>query len=159
TRMPELQDNGRFNRDRLEAFLRAQRDRGEFEDQIRRSLVFERVQSLVTDGVQVTDGEVEERYRFDHAQARLAFVPVRAADLSGDAALTDEDLEHWLAVHAERYRVPTRVRARYVAYRTADFMAQVTPTDGEIAEYYELNKDDKLNEPEQVRARHILVKV
>jgi peptidyl-prolyl cis-trans isomerase D len=157
TRMPELRDNGRFNRDRLEAFLRAQRDRGEFEDQIRRSLVFDRVQSLITDGVQVSDGEVEERYRFDHAQTRLAFVRVRA-DLAGDAP-SDEDLERWLAAHADRYRVPTRVRTRYVAYRTADFMGQVVPTDGEIAEYYELNKDDKFNEPEQVRARHILVKV
>jgi len=36
TRMPELQDGGRFNRERLEAFLLQQRDRGEFETRSRR---------------------------------------------------------------------------------------------------------------------------
>jgi len=159
TQMPELQDNGRFDRDRLETFLRAQRDRGEFEDELRRNLLFERLQSLVTDGVQVTDGEVEDRYRMDHEQANLAFVRVDAAALAPGVSLTDDDLEHELSQHAERYRVAATVRARYVAYRPADFAAQVEVADADVAEYYELNKDEQFTEPEQVRARHILVKV
>src|SRR5207244_10653143 len=59
TRMPEFQEDGRFSRERVEAVLRYQRDRGEFEDQLRRSILFQRLQSLVTDGVHVSDGEVE----------------------------------------------------------------------------------------------------
>src|SRR5207247_1383542 len=54
--------------------------------------------------------------------------------------------------------VPARVRARYVAYRPADFLSRVEVKDDEVAEYYALHKDDKFTEPEQVRARHILVK-
>src|SRR5437870_6684165 len=55
TRMPEFQEDGRFSRERVEAVLRYQRDRGEFEDQLRRSILFQRLQSLVTDGVHVRD--------------------------------------------------------------------------------------------------------
>jgi peptidyl-prolyl cis-trans isomerase D len=159
TRMPELQDDGRFNRDRLEAFLRAQRDRGEFESEIRRALVFEHLQALVVDGVGVTDGEVEERYRLDEERVTLAVVRLAAADLEKEIALSDEDLERHLAAHADRYQVPTTVRARHAAYRPADFADRVQVTDGEVAEYYELNKEERFTEPEQVRARHILVEV
>jgi peptidyl-prolyl cis-trans isomerase D len=158
TRMPELQDNGRFDRARLEAFLRGQRDRGEFEDDLRRSILFQRIQALVTDGVQVNAAEAEDRYRLDHERAELAFVRTAAGELGKTLAVSDEDLQRHLTEHADRYRVATRVRARYVAYRPADFLPRVEVKDGEVAEYYELHKEERFTEPEQVRARHILVK-
>ncbi|HYR96583.1 MAG TPA: SurA N-terminal domain-containing protein, partial [Candidatus Binatus sp.] len=158
TRMPELQDNGRFDRARLEAFLRSQRDRGEFEGELRRSILAQRIQSLVTDGVQVSDAEVEERYRLDHERVDLAFVRIAGGELGKTLTVSDEDLQRHLTEHGDRYRVPARVRARYVVYRPADFLSQVEVKDGEVAEYYELHKEERFTEPEQVRARHILVK-
>lgn len=157
TRIPTFQENGRFSRERLQAAL--EDDRGEFEEDVRRTVLFHRLRTLVTDGVQVSDAEVEERYRFDHTPVNLTFARLEPGSVAAQVSLTDEDLERYLADHAERYRVPTRLRARYVAYRTADFAGQVTPTDGEIDEYYILHKDQRFTEPEQVRARHILVKV
>jgi peptidyl-prolyl cis-trans isomerase D len=50
------------------------------------------------------------------------------------------------------------VRVRYVAYRPEDHESQIELTDGEISEYYELEKDSRFTDPEEVRARHILVK-
>jgi len=159
TRMPELQQNGRFDRSRLEAVLRGERVPGEFEDAIRQSILKQRLEALVTDGVGVSDGELEERYRFDHEKANLAFVRSAAADLAATITLSDEELQKYLDEHADAYRVPARVRARYVAYRPADFLSQVEVKDDDVTEYYALHKEDKFTEPEQVRARHILVKV
>src|SRR5437773_118248 len=157
-RMPDLQQNGRFDRNLLEANLRGERVPGAFEDAVRQDLLRQRLQALVTDGVGVSDGELEERYRFDHEKANLAFVRNAAADLAATITLSDEELQKYLDGHADPYRVPARVRARYVAYRPADFLSQVEVKDEEVAEYYALHKDDKFTEPEQVRARHILVK-
>ena len=157
-RMPDLQQNGRFDRNLLEANLRGERVPGAFEDAVRQDLLRQRLQALVTDGVGVSDGELEERYRFDHEKANLAFVRNAAADLAATITLSDEELQKYLDGHADPYRVPARVRARYVAYRPADFLSQVEVKDDEVAEYYALHKDDKFTEPEQVRARHILVK-
>jgi peptidyl-prolyl cis-trans isomerase D len=159
TRMPEFQDNGRFARERVEAMLSYQRDRGEFEDQMRRMIILQRLQSLVTDGVQVSDGEIQERYAFDHAQVDLSYVRVLVVDLAKEIVPTDDELAKYLAAHGDRYRIPAKLRARYVAYRAKDFAAQVEVPDKDVSEYYDLHKDDKFTEPEQVRARHILVKV
>src|SRR5947207_4808864 len=158
TRMPELQQNGRFDRSRLEAVLRGERVPGGFEDAIRQSILKQRLEALVTDGVGVSDGELEERYRFDHEKANLAFVRSAAADLAAAITLSDEELQKYLDEHADSYRVPARVRARYVAYRPADFLSQVEVKDDDVAEYYALHKEDKFTESEQVRARHILIK-
>src|SRR5437899_1824077 len=157
-RMPDLQQNGRFDRSLLEAYLRGERVPGAFEDEVRQDILRQRLQALVTDGVGVSDGELEERYRFDHEKANLAFVRNAAADLAATITLSDEELQKYLDGHADPYRVPARVRARYVAYRPADFLSQVEVKDDEVAEYFALHKDDKFTEPEQVRARHILVK-
>jgi peptidyl-prolyl cis-trans isomerase D len=159
TRMPEFQEDGRFSRERVEAVLRYQRDRGEFEDELRRSILFQRLQSLVTDGVHVSDGEVEERYRLDHAQVNLAFVRIPAAGEEKGISLTDQDLTKYLQDHSDRYRIPAKVRARYVAYRRTDFLAQADVPESAIADYYELHQNDRFTEPEQVHAEHILVKV
>jgi peptidyl-prolyl cis-trans isomerase D len=157
TRMPELQDGGRFDRDRLEAILRYQRDQGEFEAEIRRTILFQRLRALVTDGVQVSTAEVEERYRLDNGKVDLLFVRTAAADLAPGVTLSDEDLERYRSEHADTYRVPERLRVRYVAYRVPDFLDTVSVQDGEVAEHYELHKAERFTEPEQVRARHILV--
>src|SRR5207249_11530966 len=71
TRMPALQQNGRFDRNRLEAVLRGERVPGEVEDAIRQSILKQRLEALVTDGVGVSDGELEERYRLDRKSTRL----------------------------------------------------------------------------------------
>jgi peptidyl-prolyl cis-trans isomerase D len=157
--LPELQQNGRFSRDLLERVLRAERDRGEFEESIRRGLRAERLQRLIDDGVHVSDADVEERYKLDHEKVNLAFVRIAAADLGKTATLADDDLEKERTAHEDRYRTPTTVRARYVAYRRADFAAQAAVGEAEARAYYQSHLDDRFTDPEEVRARHILVKV
>ena len=159
TAMPEFQANGRFSRSLLERALQLQRDRGEFESEVRRSLLMERVESIVTDGVEVSDAEVADRYRVDHERVDLTFVRITAAELGKSVTPTDDELQRYLADHGDHYRLPVRVRVRYVTYRGADFAAQVTPSDREIGDFYDLHLTDRFTTPEQVRARHLLVRI
>src|SRR5580765_500404 len=70
--LPRYRVNGQFDRDLLKQDLEFQRDRGEFKRDLQDGLLRQRIQSLVVDGVQVADGEVEDRYRLDHEQVSLA---------------------------------------------------------------------------------------
>lgn len=158
TGMAEFQEDGRFNHDILKRALEAQRDRGEFEEQVRSAILADRLQNLITDGVQISDAELQERYQGEHEQVSLRFVRFAGADLTKDVTFSDEDLEKHLADHGDRYKVPTKVRARYVAYKASDFADQVRVSDEQIAAYYDDNKDTAFAIPEQVRMRQILVK-
>ncbi len=159
TRMPELQENGRFNRELLSRILDSQRDRGEFEESLRRDLREQRLRNLVTDGVQVTPAEVEERYKLDREQVNLAFVRVAAADLAKTATVTEDNLKAELAAHEDRYRRPATVRARYVAYHRIEFERFAKPTEEQERAFYQEHLADRFTDVEEVRARHILVKV
>src|SRR2546426_6553377 len=83
----------------------------------------------------------------------------RSADLAPSVTLSDDDLQKYLADHPDPYRVPTRVRVRYVVYRPADFAAQARVSEEEIGDYYAQHRDDRFQEPEQIHARHILIRV
>jgi peptidyl-prolyl cis-trans isomerase D len=159
TRMPELQENGRFNRDLLSRILDSQRDRGEFEESLRRDIREQRLHALVGDGVQVAPAEIEERYKLDREQVNLAFVRVSAADLAKTATVSDQDLEAEVAAHPERYRAPATVRAHYVAYRRAEFEATAKPTDAQMQAFYREHVEDRFTDADEVRARHILIKI
>lgn len=158
TQIPELQQNGQFDRARLAAFLEAERDRGEFENDMRRQLLFQRIQSIATDGILVSDAEIEERFRLDREQVRLAFVRVPASELEAGITLGEEDLAKFHQEQTERYRVPMRVRARYVAYRAADLAPSITLTDEDVTTWYDTNGDQRFMRPERIRARHIVVR-
>jgi len=159
TSMPELQQDGRFNRELLERVLQIQRDRGEFEAQVRQDLVNRRVRELVIDGVSVSDAEIEERYSQDREQVDLAFVRVPAADLAKTITLSDEELAKWVADNPDRYRTPPRVRVRYAAYQPKDFAALAAPSDDAVKAYYEAHREDRFTAPDEIRARHILIKL
>jgi peptidyl-prolyl cis-trans isomerase D len=159
TSMPELQQDGRFNRELLERVLQIQRDRGEFEAQVRQDLVNRRVRELVIDGVSVSDAEIEERYSQDREQVDLAFVRVPAADLAKTITLSDEELAKWVADNPDRYRTAPRVRVRYAAYQPKDFAALAAPSEDAVKAYYEAHREDRFTAPEEIRARHILIKL
>jgi peptidyl-prolyl cis-trans isomerase D len=159
TTMPELQQDGRFNRDLLERVLQIQRDRGEFETQVRQDLVNRRLRGLVVDGVSVSDAEVEDRYRQEREQLNLAFVKVPVAGLAKTVTLSDDELAKWVADNPDRYRTPPRVRVRYAAYQPKDFAALAAPSDDAVQAYYDAHRDDRFTAPEEIRARHILIQL
>jgi peptidyl-prolyl cis-trans isomerase D len=159
TTMPELQRDGRFDRDLLERVLELNRDRGEFEAQVRQGLVDRRVRALVLDGVQVSDAEIAERYGQDREQVDLFYVRIPADELAKTATVSDEDVAKWVADHPDRYRTPPRVRVSYIAYSPKDFVTLAAPSDDAVKAYYDAHVEDRFTTPEQVHARHILIKL
>ena len=159
TSMPELQRDGRFDRELLERVLEFQRDRGEFESEVRQDILTRRFRDLVIDGVQVTPAEVEAEYRSQNDQVNLLYVRVTAADAAKDVTLSDEQLQEFLTKHQDDYMGPPTTRARYVVFRPADYQALAAPTPAQIEAFYEAHKADRFTKPEEVHARHILVRV
>lgn len=157
--MPNFQSDTGFDKN---AYVEILRQNGlkpsDFEELQRRQLLASKVEGLVAQGVQVSDQEVRDRFRYDNERVTLKFVRLPAATFVPQVSLTDEDVQKYYDAHQEQYREPERVRVQMLEFRPFDFTRKVEPTEAEISAYYETNLG-QFQKPEEAHARHILFKV
>jgi peptidyl-prolyl cis-trans isomerase D len=154
---PEFQVDGRFMggdeiRRRLEMRGISVAD---FEQDLRKSILRERLSSLITDGVMVSAREAEEEYRRRNEQVKAEYV--RVADAPG-LTVTDDEVKAKFEAGKERYAYPERRTVEYLLLDVPRLQSRVTVTEAEEREYYEAHQDE-FKQDEQVCATHILVKV
>jgi peptidyl-prolyl cis-trans isomerase D len=137
TAMPELQRDGRFDRELLERILRVQRDRGEFETEVRQDILTRRFRDLVLDAIEITPAEVEAEYRHQNEQVSLLYARISGGEAAADATPTDQDLEQYRLAHQDRYLTPPTTRARYVVFAPGDHAELAAPSPAQIEAFYE----------------------
>ena len=157
---PEWQDGGQFVgtgeiRRRLELAGMSEED---YESALRRQLLRETLEGLVTDGVMVSEAEAEREYRRRSEQVRLEYVLVEAERFQEEVAPGEEEIAARFEDESESYRVPEKRVVRYVLLDPAVLSPLVEVTDREIELYYQDHRDEFAQE-EEACARHILVKV
>jgi peptidyl-prolyl cis-trans isomerase D len=160
-RLPHFQEQGRFNAARYQAVLRSQVPPiapRQFEAEQHQDLVLQKVASLFTEGVQVTDAEVEQAYRRDNEQIAVRYVMLTGTLFEAQVSVTDAELQAHYEAHRDSYRAPEQRQIRYMAIPRQRFAPPQEPTTEEISDYY-TRRMETFQRPEQVRARHILVKV
>jgi peptidyl-prolyl cis-trans isomerase D len=128
-----------------------------FEDIQRDSLLAEKLRSLITDTVKVSDDELREWYRWTHATVSLDYVvfePKRYSELDP----TDEELLDFFEQNKEPYKTEPQIKVRYLVFKPQSYLAQVKISEDEFQDYYETNVEN-FKSPKTVEARHILIKV
>jgi peptidyl-prolyl cis-trans isomerase D len=160
TTAPEFQEDGRYIggaeiRRRLElSGLTVE----EFEEDLRRRLLRERLESLVTDGISVTPAEAEREFRRRNEQVKAEYVLVDAARFKPEVSVTDDEVRARFESKRDSYRIPEKRVLSYVLVDPEALKSRVSLTDGDLESYYQQNRDE-FREEEQVCASHILVKV
>lgn len=126
----DFQKDGVFNLAQYQLALRDyyRKTPGEFEANIRRQLAAQKLLEIVQSGAHVSEEELKLRFEKDGNKAAMTFVRFLPSMFASQVALSPEELSTWAQGHAE-----------------------------EVKAAYEKNKV-LYNQPEQVRARHILVK-
>ena len=155
---PEFQVDGRFmGGDELRRRLEMQGvSVAEFEQELRRRILRERVASLVTDGVMVSPKEAEDEYRRRNEQVKAEYVMV-PAEVSSVAA-PEAEVRARFDASKDRYAFPERRVLSYLLLDLPKLQPRVTVTEAEERAYYDAHQDE-FKQSEQVCASHILVKV
>jgi len=159
---PGFLENGVFiGPDRYRQVLRANGVAlEEFEQQVADEVLFSKFTELVSNGVTVTDREVEDGYQRRNEKVQFEFFVVRAAGLESEVAamLTDEAARTLFAQNIADYRVPERRRVSYAMIETDAILGEVDVTEAELRAAYEEGIEE-FTVPEQVRASHILFRL
>jgi peptidyl-prolyl cis-trans isomerase D len=129
----------------------------EFETEVKKELLQQKFQQLVTDGITVTEDEVREEYLRGSDKIKIDYVIVKPDDLQSKIEASDAELAAYFEKNKGRYVVPER---RTVDYATLDFAqlrqrAQVSEDDEKV--YYQQHVDNYKLE-DRAHVAHILFK-
>jgi peptidyl-prolyl cis-trans isomerase D len=158
---PAFQQDGQFiGSERYRQLLASQRPPilpDQFEADIRRQILGEKLQALVTGWVHVDDAEVEREYRRRNEKVKLELAVFTAEGFKKTIQPTDAEIKAQFDKDPEAYRLPEKRRVRYLAVDAAALKARQTASQQEIEDLYRRNQS-MYSTPEQVRASHILFK-
>jgi peptidyl-prolyl cis-trans isomerase D len=159
--IPAFQQNGQFaGHEAYRQVLQMQRPpltTAEFEDNLRRGLLVEKLRSAVTDWISVGDQDVEQEYRRRNEKAKLELVVFNADKLRDQVTVSDADLASHFEQHKEEYRVGEKRKIRYLLVDADALKTKIVVPPGDVERYYQQNLET-FSTPEQVRASHILLK-
>jgi peptidyl-prolyl cis-trans isomerase D len=156
--------NGKFIGDAQYANLVATRlnmSVADFEENIKRDIVLQRLRAFITGGVSVSDQEVRSTYLKDNIKIKFDYAVLSGDDLRKTINPSDADLEAFFKKNVARYAtaVPEQRKITYIAFTPNQMPGGIPqPTQQEIQAYYNAHQSE-YQAPEQARSRHILIKV
>jgi peptidyl-prolyl cis-trans isomerase D len=133
----------------------------EFEDNIKRDIVLQRLRALITAGVSVNDQEIRSTYRKDNIKIKFDYAVLSSDELGKTINPSDADLQAFFSKNAVRYgkAVPEQRKITYIAFTPEQLPGGVPqPSQQEIQSYYTAHQTE-YSAPETATSRHILIKL
>lgn len=155
--LPDFQRDGKFiGVAELERMLQPQRiTLSELEEEMRMARLLGKLYQLLTDGLTVSDAEIEQEFRARNEKVTVEYVLFKPRTLEDQLKPTEEELRAFFATRRDRYQLPDRRRARYVLVGF-DWVGQRLPVTREELESYYRRNLESYRVPEQVRFSRIL---
>ncbi len=153
-----FQSNGSFDQRRYEMILQRMRTAPEeFEMQQKKSLLVEKLRSLLTDGVNVSEAEARAWYDWENAQVKIDYVLFEPAAYT-DIDPSEEALLAYYEENKSNYKTEPRAKVKYIRFNPETFAPDVAIEDRTVQDYYDAHPDE-FKSPKTVEARHILLKL
>ena len=153
----EFQENGRFSREEYVKVLRQIRlDPGEFETEVRRQLVRRKMETLIKQGVKVSEEELRQAYSQRHERVRAAWAYADVRPAMAAVQVADADLEPYVKAHTPQFSQPERRRLQYVLVGPGPRAPAVT--EAEVEAYYK-DHGGEFEEPKRLHVAHVLARV
>ena len=160
TSLPVLFPNGTFVGKDLYAqyvYERFEKTVPEFEAALRKDLAQTKLRRLVTDGVMVSDAELEREYKRRGEKVKVEYALVTAASVMSSVSSTQAELEEYFKKNRATYMMPERRSLQYIVIDNATVASKVKITPEELQRYYNENKD-RFRVQDRVHVTHILFK-
>lgn len=158
--IPGLQENGRFvGEERYELILRSQlppMTKATFENNLRSSLMMDKLRAALTDWMTVSDAEVEQEFTQQNEKVKLQIVALTADRFRDEVTVTDADVESYFGMHTEDYRVDEQRTVKMLLLDRDQAQAAVTLLPADVQRFYNDNIS-QYQTPEEIRASHILL--
>ncbi len=133
----------------------------DFESQLKKELEINRLQAMVTGGITVSDQDVRDAYRQQGTKIKFDYAVINAEDLRKQINPTDAELQAFFKQNTARYKdaIPETRKLAYIALKQTDVPSGAPAvTSQQVEQYYQGHQKD-YQVPDEVKVRHILIKV
>jgi peptidyl-prolyl cis-trans isomerase D len=159
--LPAFQENGQFIGDqRYRQLLRMQTPPmrpDEFEDQVRRSIVAEKLQAALTGWMTVADKDVVDEFKKRNEKIKVSVVSFPADKFREGLVASDAEVSKYFDEHKDAFKIAEKRKVRYLTIDQEAMRQKATVSGQQIERSYNDNIQ-QYSTPEQVRASHILLK-
>jgi len=131
----------------------------QFEQMVREELLLRKLNGLVMDGVVVSPDDIKAAYLRDKTKVKLEYAVLSAEDLMKQVNPGEEELKAYFERNQARYKdtIPETRKAKYVVVDSDKVAEKMPVTQQDLQRFYNENKD-QFRVPDEVNARHILVR-
>jgi peptidyl-prolyl cis-trans isomerase D len=129
----------------------------DFEELVRQSLVEQKFEQLVTDGITVTPQEVQQEFRWKNEKIKIEYIVIKPDDLQSKIDPSDADLAAYFEKNKTKYVEPEKRVVQFITLDPSSLASRVNVTDDEERAYYQANLD-KYHVDDRVHVAHILFK-
>jgi peptidyl-prolyl cis-trans isomerase D len=157
--IPTFHDGARFDRTRYLNALRSSRlTPAEFEESQRETLLVNKLEGLLTDGLTASDQEIRSLYALEGEKVDVSFVKVPFSQFKDASTVSDSEVAVYYEKNRERFRKPDAVTVAYVPYTPEHFAEKIPISDQAIQDFYDAHQSD-YEQPERLHLQHILLLV
>ena len=158
--IPGLQEDGRFvGEERYELILRSQvppLTKAAFEENLRRSLLVDKLRAALTDWMTVSNAEIEREFTQRNEKVQLQVVALTADRFRDQVSVTDAEVATHFETRKDAYRTGEQRKIKILLFDRAQALAKVIVPAGDVQRFYNDNIA-QYQTPEQIRASHILL--
>ena len=139
--MPALQTDGIFDERKYQQMLRYTKSSADdFEATQRINLTASKIESVIREGIKISDQEIYDLYTLQNQKINLNFVQISGKDVKSNFSATTEELENYLKNNSNAFRIPEQVKIKYLFF-ASDSYSSASISDAEIRDYYSRFKD------------------
>ena len=158
TRIPALQIEGKFSRDRYAALLRQQgRTEPQFEQEFRRDLETSQLRNSIALSSFVTPGELRHRIELQGETRDVSYAVVPAAGYAAQVQVAPAEITAYYDKNKSQFLSQETVALQYLKLDLADIAAGVQVTEEALKKYYDETAAERNAVPERRKAAHILI--
>lgn len=128
-----------------------------FENEVRQSLLIQKIQAVVSNGVEVTPAEVHEAFEQHFMKAKIQYVVFDPGKLLKSVPVKQKALEAYFKGHASHYKEQEQRQVQYVLITPDEVRSKVEISDAEMKRYYTNHLSD-YRVPNRVKVAQILFK-
>ncbi|MCK9382791.1 MAG: SurA N-terminal domain-containing protein [Sulfuritalea sp.] len=157
-RVPSLQENGKFSKERYEALVAAQGLSKEmFEARLRQDMAMQQMMMPVTEAGITGQASAGRWLATQLEQREIAEARLLPEAYAGQVKLATDAVQKYYEANRKQFELPEQVRAEFLVLSRDTLAAETAVGDAEIKSYYQSHAE-RYKEGETRRASHILIR-